>query len=516
MDLDLTPRKYRKKSRPRSRYRTPRIIKNWHNPFQLVIVAVTLIAFIGSTVGGRIKDQRAYAKQFTRAEQLAAEFRQLADQAQSVYGDLQALLSGVVLKEKSAREVQLEEQLDGLSMRIDECYRQVNECYEAIPSRYQLKYDVRQWFVDFTRGCIETALARKDYEQARLWFNASDLNIMLEKTQARVEGRGRLEIDAAAEIEEVAVIPVKSDGPRLVPCDPLRKSGDFPVIVPDTEPGSYLLWTTLSNGTFSIIPVYMDHGEEKVVHLEAPPPVPEGMAYVPAGSFFFGGDESPVYRLRQRELPAFFMKKKEVTVGEYLDFWLNLTDEAQKAACMSRLRFTDDGPVLDAWDADGQLLDEHLSLDYPVVGISQEAAVAYCEWLARQLGRTVRLPTAYEWEKAARGVDGRTYPWGYGFLAEENFALCADNPAGRSRYPIWAPPGSFRRDVSVYSAFDMAGNVREMTSTPMPGKEGVFQIKGGSAFTPATYLACCYVSESESASIDVGFRYVMPEPGVAP
>ncbi len=508
MDLDLTPRKYKKKKAPR-RYRTPRILKNWNNPFQLAILGVALAAFVGSSVVERVKSRNAYTRQFSLASRLADDVAALDEQVLATYRDLQAVVDGVVLKEKSEQEIALENRLTALNRQLDDDYKQVNACFYAMPSRYQSKYEVLQWFIDFTRGCIETALAEKNYEQARLWFNDSDLNIHLTNLQARVEGKGSLEIRVDDQMEEAVVIPVKSDGPRLVPCDPLRKGREFPLVASDIETGSYLVWITLTNGTFSIFPVYVDHGEQKQVALVAPGTVPEGMAYVPAGLFFCGGEESTIYRYHRSELPAFFIKKKEVTVGEYLEFWNRLDDAAMKAACMSRIRFDDDSPLQNAWDANGQLLDARLSPDYPVVGITIDAAAAYCDWLGARLEKIVRLPTADEWEKAARGVDGRTYPWGYGFLPEVDLALCMDNPKGKQEYPLWAPPGSFRRDVSVYNVFDMAGNVRELTSTPWPGREGVMQIKGGSAFTSSASLPCAYASDSFSGPSDVGFRYVI-------
>ncbi len=514
MDLDLTPKKYTQKRKP-SRYKTPRILKNWKNPFQVGLVAVALLAFVGTTVWEHVRDKNAFNEQFGRASRLAEDVAKLDEQIRSVYTELQGVRKGIVLKEKSDREVELETRLLNLNHRLDDCFIEVNACYDAMPVRYWRNSGVREWFADFARRCIDTALAQKNYEQARLWFNASELNPLMEKKQVEVEGKGSLEITAAGNIEQVVLIPVKSDESRLVPCDPLKKSDTFPIVISDLDMGSYLIWATRTNGTFAVFPVYIDYGEAAEITLTTPAVVPEGMAYIPGGAFFCGGEESPVYRWHKSTLPQFLIRQKEVTVGEYLEFWQTLVDPAEKAACMSRIRFAEDEPVLDAWDGDGQLLDDRLSMDYPVVGITLDAAKSYCEWLGRKTGYMVRLPTANEWEKAARGVDGRTYPWGYGFRPKDDLALCKDNPMGKNRFPYWAPPGSFRRDVSTYSVFDMGGNVREMTSSSYPGRD-TFQIKGGSSFTPASSMPCSYVSDSmDSVPSDVGFRYIMeiPESG---
>lgn len=94
----------------------------------------------------------------------------------------------------------------------------------------------------------------------------------------------------------------------------------------------------------------------------------------------------------------------------------------------------------------------------PVVGVCWYEARAYCAWLTAQLGRLVRLPTEVEWEAAARGRDGRRYPWG-----EEWDPLRANT--SESRVKRTTPVGVFVEDVSPYGVVDMGGNVGEWTSS---------------------------------------------------
>lgn len=96
-----------------------------------------------------------------------------------------------------------------------------------------------------------------------------------------------------------------------------------------------------------------------------------------------------------------------------------------------------------------------MRLDHPVVSVSCFDAWAYCDWLSRETDRHYRLPTEAEWEKAARGTDGRLYPWG----DEWDGTRCNTNSAGT--LPVDAHP----QGASVYGCMDMLGNVQEWTST---------------------------------------------------
>lgn len=507
--MDLTPKKYKKKAK-RKRLVRPQIIKHWRNPFQLAIVGIALASFVGSTVFSRIKEGRNYEVQVARSKELLGEINALNSQAMQVYSNLLVQCEGTVLKDKSDGELALIRKLEELNRNADARFSELNECYAAIAYRYRSRNGVLQWYADIARKHIEFALARKEHERARLCFNESHLNEQLGDFKYQVKGIGSLEVQAGEDVYKIVVWPLKLDGLRLVQADPVGSSQVFPYSMPVLESGSYLIWATRADGAFAPYPVFIGNGQSNVVNLVVPEVIPEGMVFVPGGDFLCGGGETSPYRLHTHNLSGFFIGKYEVTVSEYLDFWLSLKDPVQRAACMSRIGYDEgDAEPQAAWDADGRLLDKRLAVDLPVVGITFDAAKMFCEWKSRKTGKAIRLPTGFEWEKAARGVDGRAYPWGQEYEADANLALTLDNPKAKGKYPLWAPPGRFLRDSSVYNVNDMGGNVREFAIAP----DGSFEIRGGSGSTPFPYMVCSHVSDSlDVVPSDVGFRYVLEVP----
>ena len=194
------------------------------------------------------------------------------------------------------------------------------------------------------------------------------------------------------------------------------------------------------------------------------------MVYLPAGVFWMGSDEndpqagaleSPRHEVH---VGAFWIDRTEVTNAQYRQCVdAGACGPPQKASSASRLHYYDD-------PAYG---------DYPVINVTWFQARVYAEWVGG------RLPTEAEWEYAARGPEGATYPWGEGAPSER---LLNDNFSVRDTTPV----GSYPQGASWCGALDMSGNVWEWTSSlfrPYPyhaadgredlGAEGRRVLRGG-------------------------------------
>lgn len=164
---------------------------------------------------------------------------------------------------------------------------------------------------------------------------------------------------------------------------------------------------------------------------------------VPAGEFEMGddknigsSDERPVHKVY---LDTYNISKYEITFEQF-DKFCDDTGRLKPSASISNVYKVPRGK-------------------FPVFNISQEDAVAYCKWLSSKLKKYVHLPTEAQWEKAARGTDKRTYPWGN---QDPNRSLCNAGAPSNKAVPVVV--GSYPSGVSPYGAYDMAGNVAEFCS----------------------------------------------------
>jgi formylglycine-generating enzyme required for sulfatase activity len=195
-----------------------------------------------------------------------------------------------------------------------------------------------------------------------------------------------------------------------------------------------------------------------------------GMVRIPAGPFQMGSndrhpDESPLHVV---DIPTpYDIDLYEVTNAEYRDY-LRATGRSSKG-------------IWPGGDFPPDLA------RHPVANVNWFEAKAYCEW------RGKRLPTEAEWEKAARGTDGRMYPWGN--TMDVSRANIAESRIGHTM-----PVGSYPKGRSPYGLYDVAGNVWDWTEDwykPYPGNHEPddnygerYKVARGGGFNKCTFYGC--------------------------
>jgi formylglycine-generating enzyme required for sulfatase activity len=219
--------------------------------------------------------------------------------------------------------------------------------------------------------------------------------------------------------------------------------------------------------------VSVEPGEERSVEFGL---AELGLVEVPGGEFLFGVPEAhwvpKQVKQRRDRLPGFFVDRCEVTNARYQLFldWIRRTNDHSKC---DKLEGRDKDHTPTFWKrSDNQDLRDP---DRPVVGVDYYDAFAYAAWAGK------RLPTEAEWEKAARGTEGFTYPWGNEWADEEKRLNWGDLRATIDGYERTAPVGMFPTGASPYGCLDMSGNVTEWTSDLWDERTGTHRVvKGGS------------------------------------
>ena len=261
------------------------------------------------------------------------------------------------------------------------------------------------------------------------------------------------------------------------------------------------------------------------------------MVHISAGPFLMGSSERQIDALAREDdlardwrdkgyfdreqphhpltLTGYFIGMLPVTVGEYRAFlnaegyhrpryWTNAGWTWRESVRREQPAFWSDA----RWSGENRL---------PVIGVSWFEAVAYCHWLGEKTGQRYRLPAEAEWEKAARGTDGRLFPWGNEF----DSSRCNTQVSEIERtVPVgqYSPLGE-----SPYGCAEMAGNVSEWTlsqyrSYPYDGDDGRNNedgdeprvIRGGSWFKHVlrARTAARGMNDPFFSDNDVGFRLV--------
>ncbi|MBV9300246.1 MAG: SUMF1/EgtB/PvdO family nonheme iron enzyme [Verrucomicrobia bacterium] len=214
---------------------------------------------------------------------------------------------------------------------------------------------------------------------------------------------------------------------------------------------------------------------------------------VDGGEFFFQDGE-------RRTLPAFDIDPTEVTIAQYAEFLAAVGLSTEYDHPSQTVNKGHSNPkwirLYEAAVAGRDYEGTHLTVNDPAVYVDWYDAWAYAQWKRR------RLPTEEEWEKAARGTDGRRFPWG----SEEKHG--AANIYEGDAAKKWSEPTAYPLDRSVYGVYDMAGNVSEWTATidPTSGQPVIRGCNFGNSSADITRRVLNQPATTQSDRI--GFRTV--------
>ena len=209
------------------------------------------------------------------------------------------------------------------------------------------------------------------------------------------------------------------------------------------------------------------------------------MVLIPAGTFLYGGreDDEQAYSdekpQRVIDLPAFYMDTFPVTNEQFCRFlndripgerdlkrWIKLEGSYNKERCRIKKKGGSYG-IEKGYEV------------HPVIYVNWHGASEYAKWADK------RLPSEQEWEKAARGADGRIYPWGEKF--DKN--LCNSSEGGIGGI---TEVNRFSKGKSPYGCYEMAGNVWEWTSSFYDDDKDTYVLRGGSWDSVASKCRCAY------------------------
>ena len=288
---------------------------------------------------------------------------------------------------------------------------------------------------------------------------------------AWLEGRGALTVSSLPPGVSVIARRYEARNRRLIP-GPAIALGETPIVAVPLPMDSYQL--TLSAPGLAPVqaPVVIRRQQTTTlggVRLPLSSALEPDDCYVPAGAFLSGGDPSAIGSLPAARVAvgSFVMRRFPVTNAAYIRFLDDLVVRGREAEALVHAPRERGGTVGGA----GALIygyeggrftlrpDVHGDLweaDWPVLMVSWEGASAYAAWAAERSGLAWRLPTSAEWEKAARGVDGRFYPWGDAL--DPSWCCMRDSHQGAQ---LPAVVDSFPVDESPYGVRGLGGNARD-------------------------------------------------------
>ena len=433
------------------------------------------------------RDVEQFLEGVRERARLAEEAEERVLEGQSLTARYEALRQELAYARREARELrgeirpwspvehkrpmwELEDRAKELQEEVIDSFSEASKTFagamDRIPDHAEARLGLAHlwWsrFLDDERGG-EAIAARQSRSMVELYDDGS--------FRERLRGHGRLTLLTSPAQAQVWLHPfVEKD--RVLAQGEAQCLGRTPLRDLPLPMGSHLLILKHSDYPDVRYPVSISRSEhhEGYVRFYTGEEIGQDFIYIPGGRFLARGGTTEfgdTEELREVILPDYAIGRLPVTMRQYLAFIDDL-QERDPAEARARVPRTAIDGTLCHQDEDGRWTptyeiliegglqevypDPEIVWDLPAVAVSWDDAEAWCRWSTERSGGELRLPTENEWEKAARGVDGRNYPWGNAYDA-----TFANWRGSRRSYSQLEPPGAYPTDISPYGVVDMCG-----------------------------------------------------------
>ncbi|WP_437280289.1 protein kinase [Sorangium sp. So ce375] len=484
--------------------------------------ALALPAFIGLTfLGVRLTAQRDLTRHVDEA-------RRSLEQARAARAELDAARRSAFARFDAGQSEPAEQAWEQARRRgaaVERSYADASGRLELVVLQDGDRRDARDLLADAL--CERAALADQDGRIVERDELVRQIRLHERRREGCWDAPAQVSIETSPPGAEVSLERAVLDGARRDAPGGGERMGAAPIADRRIAPGS-VVFTFAAPGRARVrLPMVLGRGEVQRVALDLPAEaaIPRGFAYVPPGRFLYGSVDQRDFYLSQPRHPvetgAYLIAQNETTFGEWIDFLRALPPEerrkrlpeARGGGMTVSLSELPDGGYQLAFGPEARPIvapsgepirypgrDRRPTQEWlrvPVLGASFDDALAYASWLDRS-GRVpgARLCDEREWERAARGADGRPFPWGERLEAD---LANHDLTYGRNLFGFGPDEvGTYPASDSVFGVHDLAGNAWEWTSAAEGA--GVPVARGGCFFMQGISM------RSENRSLDTRER----------
>ena len=402
--------------------------------------------------------------------------------------------------------------------------------HEALIHRYMEEHKEAE-FVDDHKAIAYSELHLRHHA-----FELPVLNQVRQKAIHYLKGTGALSIRTEGDGVEIFLDKFEPFHRRLVPKRMAFLGHDDVNNLP-LEMGSYRLILKKIGCREVTYPFEIGRGEhwdcidpnglQRIVRIPRIGELSPNDCFIPAGWFWCGKEKGQTNSLKRKRiwLDDFVIEKFQVTNKDYLEFLNDLLATGREDDAMNMVirenkgHSSEVGSIIYGRDKSGRFCivpdseGDIWGLDWPIMMVTFTQAQAFVKWKSETTGRQYRLPTEVEWEKAARGVDGREFVWGNEFDA--SYCCMFTSHKGR-RLPVGI--NTFPIDESVYGVRGMAGGQRDWTNSSWRKSwdsepdENFNVIRGGCWFDPKPVTMTTFRTNYSPIKKDVNtsFRLMRP------